>query len=71
MILLLQLSSLPVILVYVLIVGLFLAALYFIITRFFPEPIKGYATGIVIVIAVIVLIIFLLGLVGQAPRLNF
>ena len=63
-------SSLPMILVYVLVIGIFLAVLYYIITKFFPEPIRGYAVGIVVVIAAIILIWFLLSLVGVAPNLS-
>lgn len=70
LLLLAGIGSLPTILVYVLVIGLFLAGLYFIINKFFPEPIKGYATAIVIVVAIILLIIFLLSLVGTGPRLN-
>lgn len=58
-------GSLPVILIYVLVIGIFLAVLYYIVTRFFPEPIKGYAIGVVIVVAAIILIWFLLSLVGK------
>ena len=64
MLLLAQISTLPVILVYVLVIGIFLAVLYYIITKFFPEPIKGYAVAIVVVIAAIILMLFLLSLVG-------
>lgn len=57
-------GSLPVILVYVLVVGIFLAVLYYIITKFFPEPIRGYAVAIVVVVAAIILMWFLISLVG-------
>lgn len=67
MLLLTGIASLPIILVYVLIIGIFLAVLWYIITKFFPEPIKGYAVAIVVVIAAIILIWFLLSLVGAAP----
>lgn len=60
-------GSLPVILVYVLVIGIFLAALWYIISRFFPEPIKGYAVAVIVVVAAIILIWFLLSLVGKAP----
>lgn len=63
-------SSLPVILIYVLVIGIFLAILYYIITKFFPEPIRGYAVAIVVVIAAIILIWFLLSFVGAAPNLR-
>lgn len=63
-------GSLPSILVYVLIIGIFLAVLYYIITKFFPEPIRGYAVAIVVVVAAIILIYFLLSLVGGAPSLR-
>ena len=60
----LSVAALPTILIYVLIVGIFLAVLYYIITRFFPAPIAGYAVAVVVVIAAILLIYFLLSLVG-------
>ena len=63
-------SALPIILIYVLVIGIFLAVLYYIITKFFPEPIKGYAVAIVVVIAAIILIYFLLSLAGSAPSLR-
>lgn len=62
-------GSLPVILIYVLVIGIFLAVLYYIITKFFPEPIRGYAVAIVVVIAAIILIWFLLSFVGALPNL--
>lgn len=62
-------GSLPVILIYVLVIGIFLAVLYYIITKFFPEPIKGYAVAIVVVVAAILLIWFLLSFVGAVPNL--
>ncbi len=70
MLLLVGIGSLPVILVYTLVIGIFLAVLYFIITRFFPEPIRGYAIAIVVVVAAIILIWLLLSLVGSAPALT-
>lgn len=70
LLLLAGISSLPVILIYVLVLGIFLAVLYFIINRFFPEPIKSYAVAIVVVVAAIILIWFLLSLVGGAPVLG-
>ncbi len=63
-------ASLPVILIYVLIIGIFLAVLYYIITKFFPAPIAGYAIAIVVVIAAIIIIYLLLSLVGGAPALG-
>lgn len=63
-------GSLPVILIYVLVIGIFLAVLYYIITKFFPEPMRGYAVAIVVVIAAIILIWFLLSFVGVAPSLR-
>lgn len=36
-----------------------------------PEPIKNIATVIFVVICAVVLIYFLLGLVGSAPRLSW
>lgn len=68
--LLVGVASLPVILVYVLVIGIFLAVLYYIITKFFPAPIQGYAIAIVVVIAAIILIWFFLSLVGAAPSLR-
>ena len=70
MLLLAGIASLPIILVYVLVVGIFLAVLYYIITKFFPEPIRGYAVAIVVVIAAIILIWLLLSFVGAAPALG-
>lgn len=64
LLLLAGIGSLPVILVYVLIIGIFLAVLYYIITKFFPEPIRGYAVAIVVVVAAILLIYLLLQFVG-------
>lgn len=63
-------SALPVILIYVLVIGIFLAVLYYIITKFFPEPIRGYAVAIVVVVAAILLIYFLLSFVGSVPSLR-
>lgn len=60
MLLLAGIASLPVILIYVLIIGIFLAVLYYIISKFFPEPIRGYAVAIVVVVAAILLIYLLL-----------
>jgi hypothetical protein len=57
-------GALPMILIYVLVVGIFLAVLYYIIMKFFPDPIKGYAVAIVVVIAAIILIYLLLSFVG-------
>lgn len=69
MLLLAGIASLPVILIYVLIIGIFLAVLYYIISKFFPEPIKGYAVAIVVVIAAILLIYLLLQF-AQGGTLN-
>lgn len=57
-------SSLPVILIYVLIIGIFLATLYWIITKFFPAQIASYAIAVVVVVAAILLIYLLLQFVG-------
>lgn len=57
--LLIGVASLGPILVAVLIIGLFLAGLYYIITTFFPEPMKRYAIAVVVVAAIIILIYFL------------
>jgi hypothetical protein len=53
------------ILVYVLIAVIVLSVIYWLIAKFIPEPLKGYATAIVVEIAVIFLIWFLLGLVNR------
>ena len=68
--LLVGVASLPAILIYVLVVGIFLAVLYYIITKFFPAPIAGYAIAVVVVVAAIILIWLLLSLVGAAPALG-
>lgn len=65
----LSIAALPTILIYVLVLAIFIAALYWIINKFFPEPMRGYAIGVVIVIAAIIVIYFLLSLVG-APALG-
>lgn len=70
LLLLVGISSLPVILIYVLVIGIFLAVLYYIITKFFPAPIAGYAVAVVVVIAAIIIIWLLLSLVGGAPALG-
>lgn len=70
LLLLAGIGSLPVILVYVLVIGIFLAVLYYIITKFFPEPIRGYAVAIVVVIAAIILIYLLLSFVGAGTSLR-
>lgn len=64
LLLLAGLASLGPILVAVLIIGLFLAGLYFIINHFFPEPFRGYAVAVVIIIAIIILIYVLLPFAG-------
>lgn len=66
----LSIAALPTILIYVLVIGIFLAVLYYIITKFFPAPIAGYAVAVVIVIAAIILIMLLLSLVGSGPTLG-
>ncbi len=70
MILLAGIASLPIILVYVLVIGIFLAVLYYIITKFFPAPIQGYAIAVVVVVAAIIIIWLLLSLVGAAPAIG-
>jgi hypothetical protein len=62
----LTIANLPVILIYVLVVGIFLAVLWYIITKFFPAPIAGYAVAVVVVVAAIILIYLLLSFVGGA-----
>ncbi len=64
LLLLAGLGALPMILIYVLVIGIFLAVLWYIITTFFPEPIKKYAIAIVVVVAAILLIYLLLSFVG-------
>ena len=54
--LLVGVASLGPILVALLIICLFLAGVYYLITKFVPEPMKGYAIAIVVVIAIIVAI---------------
>lgn len=61
----LSIAMLPMILIYVLIIAIFIGALYWVINKFFPEPMRGYAVGVVIVVAAIVAIYFLLSLIGQ------
>jgi hypothetical protein len=51
-------------LVYVLIAVIAISVIYWLITRFVPEPLKGYAVAIVVVIGAILLIYLLLGLVN-------
>jgi len=63
----LALGSLASLLIYVLIAVIVLSVIYWLINKFAPEPIKGYAIAIVVVIAVIFLIYFLLQMVGGAP----
>ncbi len=60
-------ASLPMILIYVLVIGIFLAVLYYIITSFFPPPIQRYAIAVVVVVAAIIIIWLLLSFVGAAP----
>lgn len=59
----LSISSLPMILLYVLIVVIFLMLLWFILSKC-PEPIAGWARLIVIVIGGIILLWFLISLAG-------
>ncbi len=70
LLLLAGMASLPVILIYVLVIGIFLAVLYYIIRTFFPAPIQGYAIAVVVVVAAIIIIWLLLSLVGTAPALG-
>jgi energy-converting hydrogenase Eha subunit B len=64
MIILAALPGLVALLIYVLIAVLVLSLIYWLINRFCPEPIKGYAVAVVVVVATIFLIWFLLSLVG-------
>lgn len=70
LLLLAGIGSLPVILIYVLIIGIFLSVLYYIISHFLPEPIRGYAVAIVVVVAAILLIYLLLSFVGGGASLR-
>lgn len=67
MILLLALAFPPLItfLIYLVIAVLVLSIVYYVINKHAPEPIRGWAITIVIVIAAIFLIYFLLSLVGR------
>lgn len=56
-----SLSSLPMILLYVLIIVLFLALLWFILSKA-PEPVASWSKTIVIVIGGIILLWFLISL---------
>lgn len=58
----LSLASLPVILLYILIVVIFLALLWFILSKA-PAPIAGWAQTIVIVLGGIILLWFLISLI--------
>lgn len=64
MLLLVGLSSLGPILIAVLIIGLFLAGLYYLVITFFPEPMRRYAIAVIIVIAIVILIYLLLPFAG-------
>lgn len=64
MILLLALPSLPLLLVYLLIICIVLGAAYWLITNLMPAPFQRWAIGVLIVVVVIVLVYLLLGLVG-------
>lgn len=59
LLLLAGIGSLGPILVAVLIIGLFLAGLYYIIITFFPEPMRRFAVAVVVIVAIIILIYFL------------
>jgi hypothetical protein len=59
-----SLAALPAILIYVLVIGIALAVIYWIITTFFPAPLQRYAVGALMVIAAIFIIYLLLGLLG-------
>lgn len=59
----LSIAALPMILLYVLIVVIFLALLWFILSKL-PAPIGTYAWWVVIVIAGIILLLFLISLAG-------
>lgn len=65
---LLLLAGMPgivMLLVYLVIIGIVLAVVYYVINRLFPEPFKSWATVIVVVIGAILLIWLLLTAVGQ------
>lgn len=59
------LSSLGPILIAVLIIGLFLAGLWYLINTFFPEPMKRYAIAVIVIIAIVLLIYLLLPFAGS------
>lgn len=69
MLLLIGMASLPMLLVYLVIIGIVLAVVYYVINRLFPEPFKSWATVIVVVLGAILLIWFLLQLVGGSGKL--
>lgn len=64
MLLLLALPSLPMLLVYLLIICIVLGAAYWLITNLLPAPFQKWAIGVLIVVVVIVLIYLLTSLVG-------
>lgn len=70
MLLLLALPSLPMLLIYLLVICLVLAAAYWIITNLFPAPFQKWAIGVLIVVVVIVLIYLLMGLVGGGGEMR-
>lgn len=62
--------SLVMLLVYLVVIGIVLALVYYVINSLFPEPFRKWATVIVVVIGGIALIWLLLSLVrGGGPSL--
>lgn len=62
--LLLAIPSLPMLLVYLLLICIVLGVAYWLITNLLPVPFQKWAIGVLIVVVVIVLIYLLLGFVG-------
>lgn len=64
MLLLIAMPGLITMLIYLVIIGIVLAVVYYVIGMLFPEPFRSWATVIVIVLGAILLIWFLLQLAG-------
>lgn len=60
----LSIAALPMILLYILIFVIFLALLWFIISKL-PAPINNYAWWVVVVLAGIIVLLFLISLAGS------
>jgi len=59
----LNIAALPMILLYILIFVIFLALLWFIVSKL-PSPINNYAWWVVVVLAGIIVLLFLISLAG-------